>query len=139
MIVSMPAARTAAAVAGPGFVLIAAFQVCLALGASWGRAAWGGSHIVLPRKLRVASAASAMVLVVAALVVLGRAGYWGGAFVPRQVFRWGAWAFAASMALSALGNFASSSRWERFLMGPLALLQALLCLVVALGGGKEAQ
>jgi uncharacterized membrane protein YhhN len=39
-----------------------------------------------------------------------------------------------AIALSALGNFASSSGWERFLMGPVALLLALLCFIVALGG-----
>jgi hypothetical protein len=127
------AARTAAAVAATGFILVAGFQVFLALGASWGRAAWGGTHDVLPPGLRIASAASAVVLIVAALVVLGRAGYWG-ATVPFGIFRWGAWVLVGAMTLSALGNFASSSDWERFLMGPVALLLALLCFIVALGG-----
>ena len=130
---STVAALIAAAIAATGFVLVAGFQVFLALGASWGRAAWGGTHGVLPPGLRIASAAAAVVLIVAALVVLGRTGYWG-ATVPFGIFRWGTWVLVGAMALSALDNFASSSGWERFLMGPVALLLALLCLVVALGG-----
>lgn len=55
------------------------------------------------------------------------------ALVP-SIFRWGVWVLVGAMTLSALGNFASSSGWERFLNGPVALLLALLCLVVALGG-----
>lgn len=125
--------QTAAAVAAGGFVLLAAFQVLLALGAPWGRAAWGGVHgDVLPPKLRIASAVSVVVLLIAVLIVLGRAEYWG-ANVPSGIFRWGTWALVAMMTLSALANFASSSPWERFLGGPMALLLAITCLVVALG------
>jgi hypothetical protein len=40
------------------------------------------------------------------------------------------------LALSALANFASKSRWEKAILGPLALLLSLLCLVVALGPGQ---
>jgi hypothetical protein len=82
---------------------------------------------------RMASAVAAVVLILGALIVLGRAGYWGSS-LPFGIFRWGTWALVAGMALSAFGNFASSSSWERFLMGPIALLVALLCLAVALWG-----
>ncbi len=57
--------------------------------------------------------------------------------VPLSVSRWGIWVLVAVLALSALGNFASSSNWERFLLGPIALLEALLCLIVARGVGSE--
>jgi hypothetical protein len=79
------------------------------------------------------------VLVVAALVVLARVGYMGNTAIPYGVFRWGTWALVAAMTLSALANFASSSRWERFLGGLVALLLALLCLVVALGEEPEVE
>jgi hypothetical protein len=69
------------------------------------------------------------------LIVLGRVGY-GASGVPFAVFRWGTWALVPAMTLSALGNFASSSRWENFLMGPVALLLAVLCLLVALDGAN---
>jgi hypothetical protein len=126
-------ARLAAIAAAAGFALVAGFQIALASGAPWGRGAWGGAHDVLPTRLRIASSVGAVTLILGALVVLGRAGYWGSA-MPSGVFRWGTWALVAAMALSAFGNFASSSRWERLLMGPMALLLALLCLVVALTG-----
>jgi hypothetical protein len=130
------AARPAAAVAATGFILIASFELCLALGSSWGHAAWGGGDGDLSLGLRLASALSAVVLATAALVVLGRAGLWASA-VPFGVFRWGTWALVAAMTLSALANFASSSTWERFLMGPIALLLALLGLVVTRGGRRD--
>ncbi len=41
-------------------------------------------------------------------------------------------AFAAAVwVLAALMNLASPSSWERFLWGPVALVLAVLCLVVA--------
>ena len=126
-------ARLAAGAGAAGFVLVAGFQIALAFGAPWGRGAWGGSHAVLPMRQRVASTVAAVVLILSALVVLGRAGAWGSS-LPFGIFRWGTWALVVGMALSAFGNFASSSRWERSLMGPMALLLALLCLVVALWG-----
>jgi hypothetical protein len=82
---------------------------------------------------RIASTVGAVVLILGGLIVLGRTGYWESS-LPFSVFRWGTWALVAGMALSALWNFASSSPWERFLMGPMALLLALVCLVVAFWG-----
>jgi hypothetical protein len=98
-------------------------------GVPWGRAAWGGAHNRLPAALRVASALSAGILLIAAFVVLGRGGYWNGS---PALFRWGTWALVGLLAFSALGNFASPSRWETFLLGPVALSVSLLCLIVAL-------
>jgi hypothetical protein len=119
-------------VAATGLACIACFQAALAFAAPWGQAAWGGAQSNLPPQLRVGSAISAVVLALAALVVLARAGYWG----PPQamgVYRWGTWALVPILASSALGNFASTSRWENLLMGPFALLLSLLCLIVARG------
>jgi hypothetical protein len=82
---------------------------------------------------RIASAIAAVVLVLGALIVLGRTGLWESS-LPVGAFRWGSWALLGGMALSAFGNFGSSSRWERFLMAPIAFVLALLCLVAALWG-----
>lgn len=122
-------ARVAGLVAAIGLAGTAAFQLLLALGVPWGRAAWGGAHDRLPAALRVASALSAGVLLIAAYVVLGQVGYWSG---PSALLRWGTWALVGLLAFSALGNFASSSRWEKLLFGPIALSISLLCLIVAL-------
>ena len=125
-------ARVAGLAAATGLAGTAVFQLLLALGVPWGRAAWGGGHDRLPAALRVASALSAGVLLIAAFVVLGRAGYWSGA---SALFRWGTWALVGLLAFSALGNFASTSRWENLLLGPVALTVSLLCLIVALDLG----
>jgi hypothetical protein len=124
------AVRPAAVVATVGLVGFAAFQAALALGAPWGRAAWGGSETELGPGHRVASGVAALVLIAAASVVLGRAGYWR-ASRDSGVFRWGTWGVAVLLALGGLGNLASSSNWERFLNGPVALLIAVASLIVA--------
>jgi hypothetical protein len=118
-----------------GLVGVALFQLVLASGVAAGGAAWGGSRASLSPALRVGSILAAVLLVAAALIVLGRVGYWA----PQGwsgFFRWGTWALVPLLALSALANFASKSRWEKAMLGPLALLLALLCLAVALGPGR---
>ena len=112
-----------------GFVL-----VLLALGTAFSGAAWGGA--TLTPTLRLASAVSALVLVLAALIIFGRAGFWGPR-VPAAIFRWGTWVLVGGMALSALANFASATIGERFFLGPSALLLAFLCLVATRVPGRR--
>ena len=130
-----PARRTAAAAAA-GFLTIAAFEVALAAGAPLGRAAWGGSHTHLPAGLRIASAVAVGVWLFAALIVLGRGGFRVGP-LPPKFLRWATWTLVGVQLLAALTNFASSSSWERYLWGPVALIMAGLCLVVARGAAPE--
>jgi hypothetical protein len=120
----------AAVLAAAGFVVIAAFQAALALGAPLGQAAWGGRQARLQTRLRIASAVAVVFWILAALIVLGRAGF--EAPLPDVVERWGTWILVVLLPVGALMNVASSSRWERYLWGPLALILALLTLVVAL-------
>jgi hypothetical protein len=125
------AARLAAMLAALGFAGLAAFQAALAAGAPWGHAAWGGADADLSAAQQGASAVAAVIYVAAALVVLCRAGIvWRGRS-DAAVLRWGTWVVAASMAVGALPNFASQSRWENLVFGPLALVLAALCVVVA--------
>lgn len=117
--------------AAVGFLGIAGFQVALALGAPIGQAAWGGNHHgQLPTGLRVGSAIVVGVYVLAALIVMGRA---GAAVVdlPPALLRWGIWFLVVILPFGALMNFASPSNWERFLWGPAALALAILCFLVA--------
>jgi hypothetical protein len=123
-------ARTPAVAAAIGFLAIAAFQLALALGAPLGHAAWGGTYTQLPTGLRIASALAVGVWVFAALIILGRAGGRVGS-LPQTVVRWGTWILVGVNLLAALENFASPSSWERFIWGPVALILAALCLVVA--------
>ena len=120
----------AAIAATVGFTGLALFQIALAAGASWGHAAWGGASADLSTAQRVGSAISVLVYVLAIGVVLGRARLWrvSGHDI---FFRRTTWALAGFLALGAVANFASESRWENVVMGPLALVLALLCVVVA--------
>ena len=125
-------AEVPAVLAAVGFLAIALFQAALALGAPLGTAAWGGTHPgALPPKLRVASAFACSFWLFAALVVLER----GGSEIvslPPTLARWGTWVLVVLLPIGAIMNFASASRWERFVWGPIALVLAGLCLVVAL-------
>ena len=118
--------------AAAGFLIQAAFQAALALGAPLGSASWGGAYPgQLPTGLRIASGLAVGVYVLFALIVVGRAGY-RGVPLPYGILRWGTWVLFGLMFLGALANFASSSGWERYGWAPFTLILALLCLFVAL-------
>lgn len=121
----------AASIAAAGFIVIAAFQAALALGAPLGRAAWGGAHRVLPTRLRWSSAVAVVIWAVAARLVLERAGVIQLG-LPDVVAIWGSWIIVGASVLGALVNVASSSPWERFGWAPFAAILALLSLRVAL-------
>ena len=67
----MSVPRVAAVAAATGFLGVALFQLSLALGAPLGHAAWGGAHAQLPAGLRLGSALSTGLLVIAAFIVMG--------------------------------------------------------------------
>lgn len=132
MSTSIRTTRLAATAAAAGFLVIAGFELLLALGVPWGRAAWGGAQSTLSPELRIGSAISTAVFIGAALLVLRRVRY-SGTRVPR-FFHWGTWVLVAALGLGTMMNLASSSEWERFMWAPVALLLAVLCLTVARGG-----
>jgi hypothetical protein len=126
--------RRLAAAAATGFLIIASFQVALALGAPLGAAAFGGAIAgQLPQQLRIASAGAAVVWFLAALIVLARGGF-AISPLPKAVSRWGTWMLVGLLALATLLNLASSSPWERFGWGPFSLGMLILCLALARGG-----
>jgi hypothetical protein len=124
--------RPAASVVAVGFVGLAAFEFALAMGAPFGRAAWGGTQAELPTGLRLASVFAVVFYLMATLIVLRCAGYVIRWISPRLA-RSGTWVLAVLLPLSAVGNFASQSPWERYVMGPLALVLGGLCFIVARG------
>lgn len=126
-----PVVRWAAIAATVGFAGLAVFQLLLAAGAPLGEAAWGGANEgQLPADLRVGSGIAIVVYAVAGSVILARAGF-GVRFVPGTLARVGSWALVVLLTLGSLANFASQSPWERYLLGPVTLVLAALCLVVA--------
>ncbi len=122
--------RLAAIAAALGFLGIAIFELVLAVGAPLGRAAWGGPHAHLSTGERIASAVAVCIWASAALVVLGRAGLWS-AGKRALLFRRGTWLLVAVSMIAALTNFASHSHYEQLIFGPLAVILAVLCTLVA--------
>lgn len=123
----------AAAVAVGLLVVVAVFQLALALGCPFGKAAWGGGHDgVLPPRLRAASAFVGLVVYPAVIaVVLSASGVIDADLVPGR----GAvtmWVLTAIFLLGAMANVASRSRVERW-WAPVALMIAACCVAIALG------
>ena len=112
---------------------IVLFQVLLALGLPFGRAAWGGGHRVLPARLRVGSAVAAVMLVVAAGVLATEAGWLpGGAGVPWSGIL--VWVFAGFFALNTLGNAVSKSAIERRVMTPITVMLVIAFVLAGVWG-----
>ena len=108
------------------------FQILLALGSPLGHAAFGGEHRVLPVKMRCASAASAVIFLVAFFVILARGGLVWAPSRSSLLAEVGIWVLVVLFGLSTLANFSSRSRWERRIMAPVALVLTVCCLTVAL-------
>ncbi len=111
--------------------VLAAFQVALIAGAPLGHLAWGGQHKVLPRNLRIGSAASLALYGVFAYVALARAGL-AGPLISGPFTDVSAWVLTAYFAIGVVMNGISRSRPERLTMTPVALVLAALYLVLSL-------
>jgi hypothetical protein len=113
---------------------VVAFQVALAAGVPLGEATMGGRAAtingVLQPPYRAMALASAVVLVLAAWVVLGRAGVLA-TFLGGQALVWTAWIVAGFMALNTLTNLSGKHPLERWGMGSITLVGALLVGYVA--------
>lgn len=99
-------------------VVVAGFQVSLAVGAPWGAAAYGGGHPgVLPTSLRSSSAAAVVVYSGLAYVV------WSGRLAP-VVQRRGYAVLSAVFAVGTVMNAISPSMVEKVIWTPLVGLLA---------------
>ena len=109
---------------------LAVMQILAASGLPLGRFGWGGRHRVLPRGLRIASAASVLVYAGLAALLLSRAGALpAGDSTAVITLTWVVFVFfTASVGLNAI----SRSPAERWTMAPTSLLLAAATLVIAL-------
>lgn len=129
--------RAAAIVSAIGFTLLFIFQVLLAAGVPWGRAAFGGKSATLSQELRVASVISALLIIGAIWTVLVRSGVISTGKRAKVIARWAIWGFVILFSLSAFANFTSSSPWEHFGWGPFAVILVVCCILVATGPKVE--
>ena len=115
-------ARVAAIVAAVLFGGLVLFQLALALGAPWGRAAYGGQNAELSTRLRVTSAVAAVVWSGVALVVLKRAGFDVWAPLPASWLPVAIWVVVALMAVAVIMNAITPSALERAIWLPVSIL-----------------
>ena len=117
--------RRVAQVATLGFGALMAFQVARRLARLW----------VMPRGAARRGASDGGAAIGSAAAVVFYAGSYdrwcGRDGQPERRYWWGTRALVVLLGMAALMNFASDSRWENFLLAPVALVLAGLCIVVA--------
>jgi hypothetical protein len=113
---------------------VAVFQLALAAGLPLGEATMGGraptvDGVLVPR-YRAFAAVSAVVLVLAAWLILGRAGS-VPVFLDGQPLAWAAWVVAGFLALNTLTNLSGRHPLERWGMAAITLVSTILVGYVA--------
>ncbi|TFD52242.1 hypothetical protein E3T55_06445 [Cryobacterium frigoriphilum] len=98
------------------------FQLALAFGAPWGRAAYGGATERPTEKMRVSSAVASVVWSLIALVVLRRGGYRVPPLVPGRAVSAVMWIVAGLLAVGLILNIITPSRLERMIWAPVSLV-----------------
>lgn len=112
------------------FVSLAIFQVLLTLGYPFGEFTLGGYYKILPKKLRIVSAVSALILLFMSLVFLKHSNVLNGLdILPTNIL---VWIIIISLGLMTLANLISQSKKERHTMTPLSGVAFILCLFIAL-------
>ncbi|WP_309713949.1 hypothetical protein [Pseudolysinimonas sp.] len=133
MIVTVPLSLIAAVVALVAFAGLVAFQVALAAGAPWGRAAYGGQTPgVLPARLRISSVVGAVVWTGVALAVARYGGIPVWAPLPDAWLPVAIWVIVGLLAIGVALNTITRSAVERAIWLPVTLVLLAATLVVAL-------
>ncbi len=115
---------------------VAAFQVALALGLPYGEAVLGGRAPtrsgVLTAPFRALAVGQALMLTLLGWVLLARSGLVG---IPMGSgpLRAATWVIVGFLVLNALANLTAPHPLERWGMGSITLVLAVLATVVALG------
>ena len=128
---------SAVSIAAVTFVLVTlgaiGFQVALALGAPWGAYAMGGKYPGrFPAPMRIAAAVQALILGGLAGIVLARAGLALAPWAPAA--SWLIWVAVAFSAVSLVLNSITTSKGERLVWVPVAIVMLTTSLTVALLG-----
>ena len=111
----------------------AGFQIALALGAPWGAYAMGGKFPgQFPAPMRVAAVVQALVLIAFVGAVLNHAGLALDAWPSTEL--WLIWVVVAFSGVSLVLNSITSSKRERLVWVPVAVVMLASSLTVALFG-----
>ena len=120
-----PASPLARYSSGVGAVVLAGlawFQLALALGAPWGRAAYGGAIERPTGRMRGSSAVASVVWAVVALVVLRRGGHAVPQVVPGRAVPVVMWIAIGLLAVGVVLNTITPSKLERIIWAPASLV-----------------
>ncbi len=113
--------------------LLALIHAALALGMRLGYLAWGSVYPILLRPLRFRSAIAALFLGFAAWVLASMTTLVEVAPVPDNWMRSTLWVVTAFVGVGAFTSFASRSKGERWLIGPLAAIGAIAAGLLTFG------
>jgi hypothetical protein len=108
------------------------FQLALAAGLPWGRAAYGGQYELLPDELRVASGVAAIIWSAVALIILRRAGVISFSLLPQSWLAAAVWVVVGILVLAVVMNAITTSAIERAIWLPVSALMLIGTFVVAL-------
>jgi hypothetical protein len=98
--------------------------------------AWGGREPVLTTNLRIASLASAALLLFFIYVIRRRAGLVRNASITLMI-KVLSWLVTAFSALNFLGILVSLSSGEKILFGPISFLLLVACILVSLSKSEQ--
>ena len=119
------------AIIGAALLFIAAvFEVLLVAGLPLGEFTMGGRYKVLPPMMRGAAVFSLLTQVFAGLILLQAAGFMGLWF-SFGVTRIICYVFGGFFVVNTVMNFFSTSKKEKFVMTPLAAVEAVCFIVTA--------
>ena len=127
----MTLVRNAALILAVLLIGLALFQFALAIGAPWGRAAFGGFVERPSPELRISAAVATVIWTAAALIVLRRAGLPVWAPLPASWLHVAVWILVGLLALSIIVNAISPSVLEKSIWVPFGVVTTTLAVIVA--------
>lgn len=113
------------------FTGLGIFQLMLALGKPYGKAAYGGKYEVLPDNLRYMSGVAVLIFLIASIFVAVEVEFIVN-FPYSDISNIAVWAFAIYLLLNTIMNFLSKSDLEKKLMTPLSFTASICLFIVAL-------
>ena len=123
---SSTAARYSSAIGAVLLTGLVAFQIALAAGAPWGRAAYGGASAEPALELRVSSVFAAVLWSFVGLLLLNRGGHRVPGVLPQRAVPVAMWVAVGLLSVGLVMNIITPSQLERMIWAPVtfALLVA---------------
>jgi len=112
---------------------LSVYYFLLMLGLPFAKASWGGKYTVLPKKLRISSGVSILIMLMAVYVFLSKSGIIAG-ISSDFTLNLMSWIFTVYFAFNVFTNMLSKSKVEKILMGILSAVLFASGLFISLWG-----